>query len=98
MEAHAGGKGLRPENTLPAYEEALDLGATTIETDTGLTSDGVSLISHDASLSPEYCRRNDGTPYADADRVLIKNMTMAEAQKTFTCDKVAPDSTQKNEL
>ncbi len=98
IEAHAGGKGLRPENTLPAYEGALDAGATTIESDTGLTLDGVSLMSHDASLSPEYCRRNDGTPYTESDRVLIKDMTMAEAQKAFTCDKITPGSTQKNDL
>lgn len=97
VEAHAGGKGLRPENTLPAYETALDSLATTIETDTGLTKDGISVVSHDSSLSPEYCRRNDGKPYADADRVLLKDITLAEAQKTFTCDKISTAGTQKND-
>ena len=31
--------------------------------DTGVTSDGDSLISHDQFLNPQSCRRADGKPY-----------------------------------
>lgn len=39
ISAHRGGRGLRPENTLPSFESGLDNLITTIETDTGVTSD-----------------------------------------------------------
>ncbi len=44
VEAHCGGRGPRPENTLPSFESGMDQDISTIETDTGVTSDGVSLI------------------------------------------------------
>src|SRR6476469_698339 len=44
--AHRGGRGLRPENTLPSFESGLDQLVMTLETDTGVTTDGVSLIWH----------------------------------------------------
>src|SRR3982074_2217666 len=57
VSSHRGGRGLRPENTLPSFESGLDHLATTLETDTGVTTDHVSLIWHDQFLSPEPCRR-----------------------------------------
>ncbi len=65
VSAHRGGRGLRPENTLPSFESGMDQGATTLETDTGVTTDGVSLIWHDQFLNPESCRRQDGAPVHD---------------------------------
>ena len=48
--AHRGASGDRPENTLPAFEEAIAQGADVIETDLHLSRDGVVVIHHDASL------------------------------------------------
>ncbi|NIO06903.1 MAG: glycerophosphodiester phosphodiesterase, partial [Deltaproteobacteria bacterium] len=45
LQAHRGGRGLRPENTLPAFEHALDLEVTTLELDLHLTQDGVVVIT-----------------------------------------------------
>jgi len=39
-----------PENTLPALRSALELGATHIEFDVQLSSDGVPMVLHDALL------------------------------------------------
>ncbi|MHA4899838.1 glycerophosphodiester phosphodiesterase family protein, partial [Enterococcus faecium] len=36
LEAHRGGRGLMPENSLPAFANALSLGVTTLELDTGM--------------------------------------------------------------
>lgn len=47
VEAHRGGRGLRPENTLPSFENGMDLGATTLEMDTGVSADNVSIVWHD---------------------------------------------------
>src|SRR4051812_22256297 len=39
LQAHRGGRGLRPENTLAAFENALRLGVTTLELDIAITAD-----------------------------------------------------------
>ncbi len=98
VEAHRGGRGLRPENTLPSFESGMDQGAITLETDTGVTTDGVSLIWHDQFLNPMSCRRQDGAPYTMENRVYIKDISMVDAQKTFICDKVHFGPDQKNDL
>jgi glycerophosphoryl diester phosphodiesterase len=85
-EGHRGCRGLRPENTLPAFEHAMELGVTTLELDTGITSDGVVVVSHNRVASSKTCRRTDGTPYEPADEILIRNLTFAEIQSQFICD------------
>jgi glycerophosphoryl diester phosphodiesterase len=45
--AHRGGSLLAPENTLAAFDRARALGADAIETDAGLTRDGVVVLFHD---------------------------------------------------
>lgn len=52
VHGHRGARGLRPENTLPGFAHALDLGVDTIELDVGLSSDGVVVLGHDQVLSP----------------------------------------------
>ena len=97
--AHRGGRGLRPENTLPSFESGLDHLATELETDTGVTTDHVSLIWHDQFLNPESCRRADGAPYTLENRVYTRDISLAEAQRTFICDKLHPTfPEQKNDL
>ncbi|HMH15486.1 MAG TPA: glycerophosphodiester phosphodiesterase family protein [Edaphobacter sp.] len=97
---HRGARGLRPENTLPAFEAGLDHLITTIETDTGVTTDNVSLIWHDQFLSPQSCRGADGTPYTLANRIYTRDISSHEAQKTFICDKLHSDHfpDQRNDL
>jgi len=98
VSGHRGGRNLRPENTLPAFESGLDNLIDTIETDTGVTTDHVSLIWHDQFLNPESCRRADGKPYTLADRVYTRDISMPEAQATFVCDKLHRGPDQKNDL
>ena len=102
VEGHRGGRGLRPENTLPSFESGMDQGITSIETDTGVTSDHVSLIWHDQFLNPQSCRRADGKPYSIADRVYIQDISIGEAQRTYICDKIHTGTpfaaTQQNDL
>ncbi len=97
-EGHRGGRDLRPENTLPAFEAGLDHLITTIETDTGVTADHISLISHEHFINPQTCRAAGGSEYTSANRVLIKDITMADAQKRFICDRVFRGPEQKNDL
>lgn len=48
--AHRGASGERPENTLPAFERAIEQAADMIETDLHLSRDGVVVVHHDAGL------------------------------------------------
>jgi len=48
--AHRGGTEAAPENTLPAFEAAAELGFRYLETDVHLTRDGVLMAFHDSRL------------------------------------------------
>jgi len=48
--AHRGASGYAPENTLPAFELAAEMGADGIEFDVQITKDGRLIIHHDRTL------------------------------------------------
>ncbi len=88
VSAHRGGRGLRPENTLPSFEDGLDHLATELETDTGVSTDHVSLIWHDQFYNPGSCRKADGSAYTMENRVYLRDISSQDAQRTFICDKL----------
>jgi glycerophosphoryl diester phosphodiesterase len=68
--AHRGGRGLWPENTLVAFENAAALGVDVLEMDLRVTSDGVFVVIHDRSVD----RTTNGSGRVDS-------MTFAELRK-----------------
>lgn len=48
--AHRGVSAEAPENTLPAFERALEIGVVEVELDAQLSSDGVPVLFHDGTL------------------------------------------------
>lgn len=79
LQGHRGARGLRPENTLPAFEAAFDVGVTAVETDLHLTADGVPVVFHDHAVSEVLCRLVvKGTGPAPAARPLVATLTVAE--------------------
>lgn len=50
LQAHRGGAGLRPENTLAAFGHALELGVTTLELDVQISLDRQAVLSHERVL------------------------------------------------
>ncbi len=50
LQGHRGARGSKPENTLPGFEFAFDLGVSSIETDVHITADGVPVLIHDPVL------------------------------------------------
>src|SRR6186713_720254 len=46
-QGHRGGRGLMPENTIPAMKNAMDVGANTMEMDVVISADKQVVVSHD---------------------------------------------------
>lgn len=82
LQGHRGARGLLPENTLPAFAKALDIGVDVLELDTGVTKDGVVVIAHDAYLNPDFTRDKNGNWLESGvdKRVLLKSLTFSETQ------------------
>ncbi len=80
LQGHRGARGLAPENTLPAFQKALDLGVDTIECDMAITKDGVVVIHHDLWLNPDTTRGPDGK-WLDKRGPAVSELTFEELQK-----------------
>ena len=90
LQAHRGGRGLRPESTLAAFDNALRIGVTTLETDVAITADGVPVLSHDPALNPAITRDAQGR-WLTAKGPLIRTLTLAQLQ-TFDVGRIDPAS------
>ena len=73
LQAHRGGAGLWPENTLEAFGRALALGVSTLELDVHLTAEDDVVVAHDPVL--------DGSPEVDAQRIRL--LTRADLPPTM---------------
>lgn len=80
LEAHRGGRDVRPENTLYSYAYAIELGATSIECDMQLTKDGQIVISHNPILNSDITRDENGN-YIENNKYDIRLMTVDELKK-----------------
>jgi len=89
IEAHRGGRALRPENTLPSFANALSMGVDTLELDMGVTKDGVVVVSHERGLNPDLARAADGQ-YLSAEIPYVK-LTLAEV-KQYDVGQIRPGS------
>ena len=67
--AHRGARAHAPENTLAAFELAVEMGATGLESDVWLTADGVAVLDHDGVVGPRLRRR----PIARVDQADLPN-------------------------
>lgn len=60
IQGHRGARGLMPENTIPAFLKALDLGVTTVELDVVITKDKKVVLSHEPWMSSAICLDMEG--------------------------------------
>jgi glycerophosphoryl diester phosphodiesterase len=74
VHAHRGAMAVRPENTLPAFEEAIRLGADFIELDVYATRDNVLVVTHDPAINLGICQGPGG-------KRPIRSMTLAEVRQ-----------------
>lgn len=62
LQGHRGCRGLFPENSIPGFLHALEMGVTTLELDVHISKDGQVVVCHDPYL-PTFCmpeKRGDG--------------------------------------
>ena len=97
IEAHRGGRALRPENTLQSFANALSMGVDSLELDMGVTKDGVVVISHERGLNPDLARGPDGkyipagTPYVQLTLAQVKSYDVGQIRPGSDYAKRFPD-------
>jgi glycerophosphoryl diester phosphodiesterase len=79
--AHRGGALLLPENTLPAFDHALALGAEMLEFDMVMTADDQLVIQHDPTIDATFCTAEPGSGLSPGP---VRAMTLADVQR-FDC-------------
>lgn len=86
VQGHRGARGLKPENTIPAFLAALDYGVTTLELDLAITKDKKVIVSHEPWMSAAICTQPDGQPIEAKTEMTfnIYQMTYDEV-KQFDC-------------
>ena len=90
LQGHRGARGLAPENTLPAFQRALELGVNTIECDMAITQDGVVVVHHDLWLNPDTTRGPDGQ-WLDKRGPAIHELTF-DALQQYDVGRIKPGS------
>lgn len=90
LEAHRGGRALLPENTLPAFANALSMGVDTLELDVGVTADGEIVISHERGLNPDLARSSDGVYITPPGTPFVK--LRLDEVRTYDVGQIRPDS------
>ena len=88
--AHRGGAGLKPENTLAAFRDAVARGADGAELDVQLSRDGHVVVFHDYRLKPEICRDGTGA-WITRPTPRIKDLTLGEL-RSYDIGRADPSS------
>jgi len=86
IQGHRGARGLKPENTIPAFLTALDTGVTTLEMDVVITRDKQVVVSHEPWMSAGICTNALGKPVKEKEekKYNLYRMTYEEI-KQFDC-------------
>jgi glycerophosphoryl diester phosphodiesterase len=67
IQGHRGCRGLMPENSIPAFIKAIELGVTTLEMDVVISADKKVVVSHEPWLSHEICISADSLDISEED-------------------------------
>lgn len=86
LQGHRGCRGLMPENTIPAFLKAIELGVNTLEMDLAVTADGRLVVSHEPFMSSRICLDSSGAEIPEAEELSynIYKMTYEEVSQ-FDC-------------
>lgn len=81
-EGHRGCRGLMPENTIAAFQKAIELGVSTIELDVVISMDKKVIVSHEAFFNHEITTKPDGSYFEESQETIfnIYKMKLDEIQ------------------
>ncbi len=82
IHGHRGSRGTHPENTIPSFREARDVGAAFVELDVHLSKDGHVVVFHDFEISGKLCRDSSGEPVKG--KIPLGELTLAQIQ-SYEC-------------
>lgn len=74
VHGHRGARARMPENTLPAFEYAIEVGVDVLELDMAVTKDNVLVVSHDPILHGPVCR-------GPVERAVIHELTLKQVKE-----------------
>ncbi len=100
IQGHRGCRGLMPENTIPGFLKALDLGVNTLELDVVITKDKEVLVSHEPFMSHLIATNPEGKTFdkKQGEQYNIYEMTLEEVQQ-FDCGlKAHPDYPEQEKM
>lgn len=83
IQGHRGCRGEYPENTLSAFQHALEIGITVLEMDVCLSADGEVVVSHEPYMNSLYAIKPDGKPVLKTEEITLNlfKMTYSDIKK-----------------
>jgi len=100
-EAHRGGRGLYPENTIEAMQMTIQKWPhiTTLEMDCHITKDGKVVVTHDDYLNPKYIKYPNGDDIpAEKKDLKVYSFTYDDLRKYDTGSKFFKDFPEQQKL
>lgn len=86
IQGHRGCRGLLPENSLPAFKKAIELGVNTLEMDLAISKDNKVVVSHEPFIDRTYCLDFNGEEILKEDALKYKLYQMDyDSIKLFDC-------------
>jgi glycerophosphoryl diester phosphodiesterase len=91
IQGHRGFRGNLPENSLPAFQRALDFGIRTLEMDVIFSKDEKVVISHEAWPNPKICSDFAFFSTEEAQKTNFYRMNYDEIRQIECGTKIHPD-------
>ena len=86
LQGHRGARGLLPENTIPAFLHAVDIGVNTLEMDVVINAQGHVVVSHEPWMSAKICSNAHGRKISRKEEKSLKIYNMSDAEvASFDC-------------
>jgi glycerophosphoryl diester phosphodiesterase len=99
-QGHRGCRGLYPENTIPGFLKAIDLGVTTLEMDLVITKDKKVILSHEPFFNHEITTLPNGESISESNEreLNIYEMVYSKVKKYDVGQKVHPRFLQQQKI
>ncbi|NJN25672.1 MAG: glycerophosphodiester phosphodiesterase [Cyclobacteriaceae bacterium] len=86
LQGHRGCRGLMPENSIPGFLKAMELGVNTLEMDVVISADGKVVVSHDPYISADFCLNEIGRQITkNEEKKLLIYQMLYDDVKQFDC-------------